>query len=94
MMNHTIHKPLFGKQESQESIQESWNQAKNLKIPESRRRKFRVADPSTACMFSVFHYIPLCMGLSKYFEAVLKSSLPWMSPNGKSEDVKEVMHKM
>ena len=45
-MNHAIHKPLFGKQESQESIQESRNQAKNLKIPESRRRKFRVADPS------------------------------------------------
>ena len=32
-MNHAIHMPLFGKQESQESIQESWNQAKNLKIP-------------------------------------------------------------
>ena len=46
MMNHAIHKPLFGKQESQESIQESRNQAKNLKIPESRWRKFRVADPS------------------------------------------------
>ena len=46
MMNHAIHKPLFGKQESQESIQESRNQAKNLKIPESRRRKFRVSDPS------------------------------------------------
>ena len=46
IMNHAIHKPLFGKQESQESIQESRNQAKNLKIPESRRRKFRVADPS------------------------------------------------
>ena len=42
MMNHAIHKPLFGKQGSQESR----NQAKNLKIPESRRRKFRVADPS------------------------------------------------
>ena len=35
--------PLFGKQESQESIQESQNQAK---IPESRRSKVRVADPS------------------------------------------------
>ena len=46
MMNHAIHKPLFSKQESQESIQESRNQAKNLKIPESRRRKFRVEDPS------------------------------------------------
>ena len=45
-MNHAIHKPLFGKQESQESIQESYNQAKNSKIPESRRRNFRVADPS------------------------------------------------
>ena len=41
------HKPLFGKQESQKLIQESRNQAKNLKILESRRRKFRVADPST-----------------------------------------------
>ena len=47
IMYHTIYKSLFGKQESQESIQESRNQAKNLKIPESRRRKSRVADPST-----------------------------------------------
>ena len=38
--------PLYGKQESQESILESWNQAKILKDSESRRRKFRVADPS------------------------------------------------
>ena len=30
-MNHAIHKPLFGKQESQKLIQESRNQAKNLK---------------------------------------------------------------
>ena len=29
-MYHTIYKSLFGKQESQESIQESRNQAKNL----------------------------------------------------------------
>ena len=42
-MDHAI---LFGKQELQELIQESWNQPKNPKIPESRRRKFRVADPS------------------------------------------------
>ena len=27
-MNHVLYKPLFGKQESLESIQESWNQAK------------------------------------------------------------------
>ena len=33
----------FGKQESQQSIQESRNQGK---IPESRRRKFTVADLS------------------------------------------------
>ena len=39
-------KPLFGNQESLESRQESWNQAKIPKIPESRRSKFRVADPS------------------------------------------------
>ena len=45
-MYHTIYKSLFGKQESQESIQESRNQVKNQKIPESRRRKSRVADPS------------------------------------------------
>ena len=45
-MNHVMHMSLFGKLESQESIQESWNQAKNVKIPESRQRKFRVADPS------------------------------------------------
>ena len=55
MMNHAIHKPLFGKQESQESIQESRNQAKNVKIPESRRRKFRVADPSAAAV-NPFHF--------------------------------------
>ena len=36
IMNHVIYKPLFGKRESQESIQQSRNQAK---IPESRRRK-------------------------------------------------------
>ena len=45
-MNHVMHQPLFGKQESQELIQESWNQAKIQKIPESCRSKFRVADPS------------------------------------------------
>ena len=44
-MNHVINKPLFGKQEL---IQESRNQTKNLKIPESYQRKFRVADPTTA----------------------------------------------
>ena len=52
-MNHAIHKPLFGKQESPESIQESRNQAKNLKIPESRQRKFRVADPSGGSHFTL-----------------------------------------
>ena len=45
-MNHVIHEPLFGKKESQESVQESQNQAKNRKIPESHGQKFRVADPS------------------------------------------------
>ena len=35
-MNHMMYKPIFGKQESQESIQESQNQAKVAKIPESR----------------------------------------------------------
>ena len=44
-MNYAIHKPLFGKQDSQKLIQESRNQAKNIKIPESHRQKFRVADP-------------------------------------------------
>ena len=39
-MNHVMHMSLFGKLESQESIQESWNQAKNVKIPGSRQRKF------------------------------------------------------
>ena len=43
-MNHVIQNPYyFGKQESQQSIQESRNQGK---IPESRRRKFTVADLS------------------------------------------------
>ena len=45
-MNHVMNEPLFGKQVSQESIQESRNQAKDLKIPEWCRRKFRVSDPS------------------------------------------------
>ena len=39
--------PLFGKQVSQESILESWNQVKIPKDYESRRQKFRVADPLT-----------------------------------------------
>ena len=47
IIDHAIHKPLFGKQESQKLIQESQNQAKNL---ESRRRKFRVADPSACAL--------------------------------------------
>ena len=34
IMNHAMRKPLFGKQESLESIQESWNQAK---IPKDSR---------------------------------------------------------
>ena len=38
-----MYKPLFGKQESQESIQES---AKVPNIPESRWQKFRDVDPS------------------------------------------------
>ena len=33
-MNHVMHEPLFGKQVSQESIQESRNQTKSLKITE------------------------------------------------------------
>ena len=45
-MNHVICIRLFGKQESQELILESWNQAKIPKDSESRRRKFAVADPS------------------------------------------------
>ena len=55
-MNHTIHKPLFDKQKSQETIQESWNQAKNLKVPETRRQKFRVADPCTSRMCIYFFH--------------------------------------
>ena len=39
-MDHVIQNPYyFGKQESQQSIQESWNQGK---IPKSRQRKFTV----------------------------------------------------
>ena len=37
IMNHVMHIPLFGKQESQESVQESWNQDKIPKIPETRQ---------------------------------------------------------
>ena len=44
IINYVMCYTLFSKQESQESIQESQNQAK---IPESRRSKFRVADPSS-----------------------------------------------
>ena len=47
IMNHMMRKHLFGQQESQESIQESCNQAKISKIPESGQQEFRVADPST-----------------------------------------------
>ena len=67
MMNHAIDKPLFGKQESQELIQESRNQAKNVKIPESRRRKFRVAEPSLWTKIKqknlqiCFDYAPSCI---------------------------------
>ena len=39
-MNYVICIPLFGKQESQELILESWNQAKIPMDSESRRRKF------------------------------------------------------
>ena len=43
-MNHVIQNPYyFGKQESKQLIKESRNQGK---IPESRRRKFTVADLS------------------------------------------------
>ena len=38
-------------------IQESRNQAKNLKILESRRRKFRVADPSSRSQFYLEAYM-------------------------------------
>ena len=42
-MNHMMHKPLFGKQESQKSIR---NQPEISKIPESSQQEFRDADPS------------------------------------------------
>ena len=45
-MNHVICILLFGKQESQELILESWNQAKIPKDSESRQQKFTVVDPS------------------------------------------------
>ena len=45
-MNHMMCNPLFGKQESQESIQEYQNQAKIPKDSRITSIKFRVADPS------------------------------------------------
>ena len=54
-MNHVQDKALFGKQESQNSIEESQNQAKISKIPESRQRKFTVADPSD---LTLLHLLP------------------------------------
>ena len=39
IINHVILIPLYGKQESQKSILESWNQAKIPKDSESRRRR-------------------------------------------------------
>ena len=45
IMKHVMHKPLFGKQKSQESIQEYQNKTNIPKIPESCQRKFRVVDP-------------------------------------------------
>ena len=44
-MNHVICIPLFGKQESQELILESWNQAKIPKDSESRRRNSQLRTP-------------------------------------------------
>ena len=41
-MNHAMYKPLFGKHELQESIQESWNHSK---ISESTQQKFGVTNP-------------------------------------------------
>ena len=43
--NHMIYFSLFGKQESLESCQESWNQAKIPKDSESRQTKSTVSDP-------------------------------------------------
>ena len=43
-MNHVMHKPLFGKQEWQKSIQESQNQA--AKIPKDFRITSRRVDIS------------------------------------------------
>ena len=50
-MNYVMHEALFGKQESQESIQESQNQAKDLAKRFQNyvdKTEFRVADPSTS----------------------------------------------
>ena len=45
--NHMIYCHLFGKQESLESRQEYWNQAKILlKIPKDSQTKSIVSDPS------------------------------------------------
>ena len=52
-MSHMQHKALFGKQESQKSIQESQNQAKIPKIPEPCWQKFRVADPFCRAIINV-----------------------------------------
>ena len=45
-MNHIKYKPLFCKQESPESGQESQNQGKILKVSWSHQWKFKVVDPS------------------------------------------------
>ena len=63
IMNHVMYKTLFGKLELQESLIigiSSGNQAKIPKIPESHRRKLRVADPSITCHHIKHHTTDLC----------------------------------
>ena len=80
IMNLAIHKPLFGKQESQKLIQESRNQAKNLKILESRRQKFRVVDPLDQRHPCVWHEaILLVPYVPRNSTCGLADGKPWVS---------------
>ena len=60
IVNHVMHKSLFGEQELQKLIQESRNQAEipempeMPEMPESRSENPRVADP--LCLWHSLHY--------------------------------------
>ena len=61
-MNHVSIKPLFGKQESLEHVKNLGIKPRFQKISESRRTKFRVADPSAVTDQDMRSYKTLSLG--------------------------------